>query len=219
MFSHPVYSKIKEFDFILCSSSPRRLDILRQIGFDPLVEKSQFKEDLDKAKYGSDLAKYVEDTAHLKLKEVYDRKKGEYGKGPSKGMVMLSADTVIICNNKVYEKPKSFENNVSMLKELRDQQDRGHRIEIVSSCILFKDNGDRPETRRFSCCTAIKLIDGLTDDLIREYCRSGEGLQVAGGFKIQGLGSILFDSVNGDFYNCVGLPASRVFSELVALLC
>jgi len=53
---------------------------------------------------------------------------------------------------------------------------------------------------------------------IRSYCRSGEGLEVAGGFKIQGLGAVLFDAIDGDFYNCVGLPASRVFGEICSLV-
>lgn len=216
MFNHPIHKAIKEYEFILCSSSPRRIEILQQIGFNPIVKKSNFKEDLDKANYKTDLVEYVQDTAYYKIIDVFETLQSEKEiKNNGKPLLLLSADTVILCNNKIYEKPKDFNNNVSMLKSLRDEQYKGNKIEIVTCCVILINKGnDNKVIKKFNCKSEIKLINDLNDKLIEQYCLSGEGQQVAGGFKIQGFGSILFDSINGDFYNCVGLPASKVFNQL-----
>ena len=216
-FEHPVYTAIQEYKFILCSSSPRRRDILKQIGFEPIVRKSNFKEDLDKASYdASNLVEYVADTAYHKILDVRDSLAHE----TASRLLLLSADTVIICDGEIFEKPKSYEGNVAMLQRLRAAQAAGHKINIVTCGVLMKLHAAAgvEQMSRFRSETAIHLVDGLTDAQIRSYCRSGEGLEVAGGFKIQGLGAVLFDAIDGDFYNCVGLPASRVFREICSLV-
>lgn len=215
-YEHPVYTAIRRYRFILCSSSPRRRDILRQIGFEPIVRKSNFKEDLDKASYdASRLVDYVADTAYHKLLDV----RNALGHETASPLLLLSADTVIICNGEIFEKPRSYEGNVAMLQRLRAAQAAGHKINIVTCGVLVKlGDGVVEQESRFRTQTAIHLVDGLTDAAICSYCRSGEGLEVAGGFKIQGLGAVLFDAIDGDFYNCVGLPASRVFAEICSLV-
>ena len=62
------------------------------------------------------------------------------------------------------------------------------------------------------------MINGISNEDIENYCKSEEGFEVAGGFKIQGFGSILFKGIKGDYYNCVGLPISMLFKELCSFL-
>lgn len=203
--------KIGNYKFILCSSSPRRLEILKQIGFNPLVEKSNFKEDLNKSEY-ADPIDYVRDTSYYKLVDVCENTSHD---GP---LLFLSADTVIISGDKILEKPNNFENNVKMLKTLRESQNNGEIIKIVTCCTLCKVIEGVKDIKKFDSITEIKLVDDITDEFIIEYCKSGEGLEVAGGFKIQGFGAILFKEIRGDYYNCVGLPASLVYGEIKNML-
>lgn len=220
-FEHPVYRAIGEYKFVLCSSSPRRKDILNQIGFDPIIRKSNFKEDLDKSSYSRDnLVDYVADTAYHKLLDVRSRLVEEELSPSSAPLLLLSADTVVLCDGEIFEKPGSYEGNVAMLKRLRESQKAGHKLKIVTCGVLLKldrSTGVEQESR-FRSETEIHLVDAISDEDITNYCRSGEGLEVAGGFKIQGLGAVLFDCICGDYYNCVGLPASRVFREICSLI-
>jgi septum formation protein len=215
MFNHPVHKFIKQYEFILCSNSPRRLDILKQIGFNPIIKKSNFKEDLDKSLYIGKPIDYVKDTSYFKLIDVFESIKKDK---KDKSIILLSADTVIISGDKILEKPDNYENNIKMIKTLRNLQLNGEIIKIVTCCTLLKFKNNEKIIKKFECSTEIKLIDNISDELIEQYCQSGEGLEVAGGFKIQGYGAILFDSINGDFYNCVGLPASKVFNEINDLI-
>lgn len=210
-----IYEEIKKYDLILCSSSPRRKEILTQIGFEPIIIKSNFAEDLNKSKYPNPID-YVEETSYHKLIDVYEDIHKLKGNKPK---ILLSADTVIISNNKIFEKPTNYENNVKMLKDLKNLQRSGYKIEIVTCCSILKlSKTGEITSKKFRSITEIHLSDNLTDEMIEQYCQTGEGLEVAGGFKIQGKGAILFDKINGDFYNCVGLPASLVFKEINELL-
>ncbi|TID18167.1 hypothetical protein CANINC_003908 [Pichia inconspicua] len=206
MFNHWIHKKLAndKYKVILCSSSPRRLDILKQLGINPIVEKSTFEEDFDKNNFDEPID-YVQATAREKLKDVVNRINSEK-------TIYLSADTVIICNNKIFEKPLTIEQNITMLKELFDLQRNGESIKIVTCCCLY--NSFNEKTFEFNETSLIKLSTNLSDLDIIEYCKSGEGLEVAGGFKIQGFGMILFESIQGDFYNCVGLPGRLVFEKI-----
>lgn len=213
MFNHWIHLKLLEekYEVILCSGSPRRLDILKQIGINPIVEKSNFKEDFDKNEFANKPIEYVQATAREKLNEVINRIDNN-----NKKRIYISADTVIICGGKIFEKPNSFDSNVNMLKELRDLQGKGESIKIVTCCCMH--NNTSGERNEFSETSLIKLVSNLTDSGIIDYCKSGEGLDVAGGFKIQGFGMILFEAIEGDFYNCVGLPGRIVFEKIGELI-
>jgi septum formation protein len=204
--------KLSHYDLILCSGSPRRLDILRQLGLSPRVIKSTFAEDLDKSQFDHPI-EYVAATAREKIREVHNRVISDDQVSPK---ILIAADTVIIGDGRIFEKPMDYESNVSMLKSFREIQQNGGNICIVTcGYIMFcESNEEKPIEREFRSCTEIRFIKDMSDEFIEEYCQSGEGLEVAGGFKIQGFGSVLFERIHGDYYNCVGLPASRVWGLL-----
>lgn len=205
---------LTNYQFILCSGSPRRLDILQQIGLKPIVCKSDFEENLDKSIYAGNPKGYVKETSYLKLVDVL-----EHLEDKESSKILLSADTVVVCGDKILEKPGCFDANVEMLKTLRDYQARGEKIYILTCCTLCKYvKGEEPVIVKYDSSTDIRLVDGITDAQIIDYATTGEGQEVAGGFKIQGLGAILFDRISGDYYNCVGLPASQTYFEIARLL-
>lgn len=231
MFHSKLHERLAAYEFVLCSSSPRRYELLQQVGITPRVEKSAFKEDLDKSLYEGDPYRYVSDTSFEKCQEVYSRlrrrncdtsNREANNDGHCKPLLLLSADTVITAKGEIFEKPGSYASNVAMLKTLRDHEEQGTKIEVVSGCTILKEDPSTStgnvQVRRFLSTTEIHLVKGLTDETIEEYCTSGEGQSVAGGFKIQGAGCLLFDSISGDYYNCVGLPLSLVCRELGALV-
>ena len=87
------------------------------------------------------------------------------------------------------------------------------RIHTVSTgvCICSKDR-----TEVFSNTTQVEFYE-LSDDTIRSYIDSGETCDKAGAYGIQGKGALLVEKINGDFFNVVGLPVSRIFSEIQKL--
>lgn len=211
-FNHPLYNKLDKYKFILCSSSPRRLELLQQIGINPIIKKSNFPENLNKLEYKGNEIQYVIDTSYAKLEDVYNSIEEDAN------IILLSADTVIISNGEIFEKPGNYENNVKMLKKLCYLQNEGYKIKIVTCCTLLKREDNKVSIKKFQCISEIEMIEGISNKDIENYCKSEEGFEVAGGFKIQGFGSILFKGIKGDYYNCVGLPISMLFKELCSFL-
>ncbi|KAF3152474.1 hypothetical protein TWF594_004159 [Orbilia oligospora] len=178
---------------ILASASPRRKQLLAQIGLTKLdIVPSDFAEDLDKSKYTA--IEYVLETAQEKYSD-------------DEPTLVISADT-IICSylGGIVEKPLSYQDHIDMLKQLRDSEP--HKV-ITAVCVMSPlPDGTAPgyvmDTHVEE--TIVKFDKNVTDELIESYVRTGEGADKAGGYGIQGLGTILVESVNGSYDNVVGLP-------------
>lgn len=179
---------------VLCSSSPRRLELLQQAGLDPEVIPSQFIENIPKA----DLTpqQYIQQTSLGKLNYVRDN----YTLTKS---LLISADTVVVCEGTIYEKPGTKEANLQMLTKFSDV---GY-VEVMTSVDVF--NTETNDHKSFVEVTKCFLANWLTQRDLNDYVDTLEGLQVAGGFKIQGKGALLFDKIEGDYFNIVGLPLAK----------
>lgn len=145
-------------------------------------------------------------TAEQKARNVYtatiDSPKGE----PA---LVLAADTVVSTHlGQILEKPRNEREHIAMLKTLRDQEGGWHKVytAIVAMAPLESamDPGYTMETHVEE--TAVKFDPSVTDELLVSYVRTREGADKAGGYGIQGLGSILVEKVDGTFDNVVGLP-------------
>lgn len=212
-FDHPVYQKLADYKVILCSTSPRRKDILAQLGFQFEIAESHFEENLDKSKYSVD--EYVRETATGKAKAVWNSldRRTKTGK-----ILLIAGDTVVESGGKIYEKPQDYQKNVVMLKELRDSK---NAVNVRSGVVLLLGDEKLPDGYqmvRFNDKTVVEMKNDVSDEFIELYCRTGEGLQVAGGFRIQGYGIMMMKGVKGDFYNGVGLPSTKTFDEICKLL-
>lgn len=120
--------------------------------------------------------------------------------------IILTCDTIISCNGEVFEKPMTKERQREFFWIF--QSIPGVRSDFsIDSIQSGKDN--RSVYRSFHFKIKIQGDKYIND----AYIESKEGLEVAGGFKYQGLGCLLFDSMEGDYFNVVGLPV-KVFSLL-----
>ncbi|RPB20816.1 septum formation protein, partial [Terfezia boudieri ATCC MYA-4762] len=200
----PALNLLRSRRVILASASPRRRALLAQIGLTNIeVIPSSFPETLDKSKYTP--FEYVSETAHGKCQEVYireldNKEKGEPG-------VVIAADTVIVDKDgRVLEKPKSREDHLGMLKALRDCG--GHQVLTAIVAMAPREDCVHPGYTLASHVeeTLVKFDQLVTDDLIESYVNTREGVDKAGGYAIQGLGSILIERIEGSYDNVVGLP-------------
>jgi len=108
----------------------------------------------------------------------------------------------------ILEKPRSEREHVAMLKQLRDENGGWHKVFTAVVCIapleVPVDPGYAIETHVEE--TLVKFDQSVTDGLLVSYVRTREGVDKAGGYGIQGLGSILVERIEGTFDNVVGLP-------------
>lgn len=185
---------------ILASASPRRREILQNIGIDFCVEVSEVDE--DSVVFGGDAGLYVQELALLKAASAAKRLDIKR----NKGLLVISADTVVVLDNKILGKPKNEADAKAMLKALSG---RTHSV-MTGICVFRLSDG-------FSVCEAVKtdvVFKELSDELIESYVATKEPLDKAGAYGIQGKGAILAERIEGDYFNVVGLPISRLYDIL-----
>lgn len=189
---------------ILASASPRRKQLLAQIGLTNLeIIPSTFEENLPKE--GLSPFEYVLATASGKALNVYrseidNEQKGEPG-------LIIAADTVVVSHSgEILEKPRSEVQHIKMLKDLRDGGP--HRVYTAVICITPLKSARDPgyALERAWEETIVRFDKDITDELLLAYVRTREGADKAGGYGIQGTGAILVEGIEGSFDNVVGLP-------------
>lgn len=181
---------------ILASNSPRRKEILEQVGIVyeaiPAVKEEKGTSSLPD--------QLVEELAFEKAKEVAENITGE--------AVILGADTVVVWKGKILGKPKNKEDAFSMLKQLSGTM---HEV-YTGVCIFWKKEGFEQKIRRFSVAAKVYITE-LTDSEIKAYIASGEPMDKAGSYAIQGRFAPYVEQIEGDYYNIVGLPICAVCKE------
>ncbi len=179
---------------ILASASPRRSEILKNIGLPFEVVVSDADESSISAECGPEL--YVQELALLKAAAACKKLENK------KDAVVISADTIVVSDGKILGKPEDEADAAKMLSALSGRE---HQV-ITGICVLrLKD--------AYSVCdsvlTRVKFKE-LTKDFINAYIATGEPLDKAGAYGIQGKGSLLCEKIDGDYFNVVGLPVSRL---------
>lgn len=149
---------------------------------------------------------YVLSTAEQKCRDVYQATIDDDKSEPA---LVLAADTVVSTHlGQILEKPRSEAEHFATLKMLRDQNNGWHKVytAVVAMAPLdsLMDPGYASETHVEE--TQVKFDQSVTDDLIMSYVKTREGADKAGGYGIQGVGSILVEKIDGTFDNVVGLP-------------
>ncbi|WP_352413882.1 Maf family protein [Thermus sp.] len=117
----------------------------------------------------------------------------------------VAADTAVDLDGQVLSKPRDPEENLVFLRRLSG------RSHLVHTGVYLRGKGEVLEVH-----TARVRFRALSEEEMRWYVQSGEGLDKAGGYGAQGLGMVLLEDIEGDFYTVVGLPVSRVFAWLWA---
>lgn len=213
--SLPVLNDLRNRRVILASQSPRRRQIISYLGL-PNIEiiPSNADEDLPKS-----LApfEYVLGTATKKAQAVYAQEADNEEKGEP--ALILAADTVVVdtSTGSILEKPRSEAHHVTMLRSLRDARDHKVYTALVAMAPLAsaRQPGYAMETAVEE--TSVRF-DDVSDDLILAYVRTREGADKAGGYGLQGLGSILVEKIEGSYDNVIGLPLKTTLNVIEAVM-
>ena len=174
---------------ILASSSPRRQELLRQAGIAFQVHAAHINEDQIA---GEDARDYAMRLSREKAQAVAAHYPRSY---------VLGADTIVVVDGEVLGKPKDHADAARMLRVLSA---RGHEVTTAVSLVA---PDARTETR---ACTTKVYFRELTEDEIQQYVASGEPMDKAGAYAIQGGASRWADRIEGEWSNVVGLPLSLV---------
>ena len=180
--------KVNHRKIILASSSPRRRELLKQaeIKFDICIKSVD-----ENVPEGMNPAMGAEHTAAIKAMAVAFM---------NEHAIVIGADTVVVCEGETLGKPKDKEDAIRMLRRLSGKE---HEV-ITGVCLAY---GGQYET--FHCVSKVRFFK-LSDDEIKHYVMSGEPMDKAGAYGIQGKGCTLVESIEGDYYNIVGLPIAKV---------
>jgi len=183
---------------ILASSSPRRAEILANAGLPFSVLSSA----VDESPYpGEAPAALVQRLANAKADLVTAR-----AVGPA---IILAADTVVVLDDKILGKPSSTEDARHMLQQLSG---RTHTV-LTGVALVRLPDGER---RQFIESTLVHLRP-ITDEELSSYLATGEPYDKAGAYAIQGQAGRYIPRIEGCYFNVVGLPLSRVLTELKTL--
>jgi septum formation protein len=171
------------FDLILASASPRRADLLRQIGVAFQVQTAEVPEVY---RLGERPEDYVARLSLAKASAV----------APAVNLPVLGADTVVVCDGAVLEKPRDAEHAQAMLLSLA-----GRRHQVMTGVALVAQAAIEQRV----VVTQVSF-GPITAAQAAAYWRSGEPADKAGGYAIQGLGAVFVAGIEGSFSNVVGLP-------------
>ncbi len=186
---------------ILASRSPRRIELMREAGFAPRVIPAEIDE---APRAGEPPAALVERLATSKARAVAQR-------AGDAGEIVLAADTIVVLDGAILGKPTDEADARRMLRALSG---RTHQV-MTGVCIARV--GDAGAASSFVETTDVAFYP-LEDAEIEKYVATGEPLDKAGAYGIQGAGGrMLVHHIAGDFYNVVGLPIARVVRALRAL--
>lgn len=187
--------------FILASASPRRQQLLRQLGFDPLC----IPVDIDEQPFeGETPAALVARLAFQKAERCLQLRLQKDKPAAGNGVVVLGADTVIDLDGEVLGKPQSQSDGLSMLQRLADRE---HSV-LTGVCVLragFSSIDSAPQKNQICIATRLRL-GPVSEAQAHAYWQSGEPADKAGGYAIQGLGAQFVAYLSGSYSNVVGLP-------------
>ena len=174
---------------VLASASPRRKDLLEEIGMDFIVHPSDFEEK-DKHLTPEELAIH---NALGKAQNVARHYKNS---------IIIGVDTVVAFEEHQINKPKDKEDAKEILRLLSNTTHK-----VVSGLCVMDSEGKKVIT---IVETTLITMDRLDEEIIEGYVNSGEGEDKAAGYAIQGKGALFVKKIEGDYFNVVGLPIYRL---------
>ena len=174
-------------NIILASGSPRRRELLGLFGHPFQVHPADIDETMDPAK------KPFDEVARLSREKALavPREAGD---------IVVAADTIVVCDDKILGKPKSEEEAKAMLRLLS-----GRAHQVMTGCTVLC--GDKAET--FTEVTQVHFR-ALSEKEIDRYVATKEPMDKAGAYGIQGGGALFCEALEGDYYNVMGLPVCRL---------
>ncbi len=200
----PANERIISPSVILASGSPRRRELLSSLGLTFSVQPSDFDESSVKE---SDPAKLVVELSYHKARSVLEEisEKTIRSDDEVNDVLIIGSDTVVVLDGDVLGKPRDPKHAREMLMRLQGRQ---HTV-YTGLCVLFVSTGMSVVSRTAFEATKV-FMNPLSDETISRYVETGEPLDKAGAYAIQGLGSTLISGIEGDYFTVVGLPLQRL---------
>lgn len=181
---------------ILASASPRRRELLKQAGFSFEVMVSQADETI------------TEKTPEAMVKELSGRKARAVAQALAKGNLVIGADTLVVMDGRILGKPTDEIDAFRMLKELS-----GHTHQVYTGVTLLGETDEGRVEKVFVEKTDVTMYP-MTDEEIQAYIGTGEPMDKAGAYGIQGRAAVFVKEIKGDYNNVVGLPIARLYQEI-----
>ena len=177
---------------ILASASPRRRELLAQIGLDFTVLPASGEEKLTK-QIPSEI---VEELSSQKAEAVAEQ---------IPDAIIIGADTVVCQDGEIMGKPKDEADALRMLRQLQGEM---HSV-FTGVTLIVKENGSVISKQTFSQETRVYLY-AMTDEEIQDYIATGEPMDKAGAYGVQSRGALFVERIDGDFFNVMGLPVEQL---------
>ena len=188
---------------ILASASPRRRELLAQIGLEFTVMPSDVEENPEST-LPQDI---VIELSKEKARDVW----GKIGQDDTGDSLVISADTVVSIEGEILGKPRDEEDAARMLGLLSGKE---HQV-YTGVTMIWIDGEGRQEEYSFYVCTGV-LMYRMNRAEIMEYVCSGEPMDKAGAYAVQGRAAAYIKSIRGEYSNVVGLPTGRLYQEMKA---
>ncbi|GAA4299553.1 Maf family protein [Anaerocolumna aminovalerica] len=186
------------YKIILASGSPRRKEIFEQIGIDFSVVISEDEEVIQKSRPDE----IVEELATKKACSV--------AADMEEGTIVIGADTMVALDGQVMGKPKNEQDAKDMIGKL---QGKKHQV-YTGVCAVIKEIGKEERIIRFVQCTDVWVYP-MTEEQIDAYVATGEPMDKAGAYGIQGKFAVHIEKVEGEYLNIVGFPISKLYQTLM----
>lgn len=186
---------------ILASASPRRTELLKQAGIAHIIMPAT----CDEQTSATQPEQYVMELAERKATDVL----ACYVKDHSgESVIVIGSDTVVSVDGKILGKPKTEEEAFTMLSSL---QNHTHQV-YTGVAVLENKNGK--ETKKVFCEQSDVEVYPMTKEEILSYIKTGDCMDKAGAYGVQGHFAIYIKGIHGDYNNIVGLPIARLYQEL-----
>lgn len=187
-------NNLEQYRIILASGSPRRQELLKELGIPFEIVIKDFDESYPSDLSGAEIARFL---AHSKAKQLE--------KKISENEIVITADTIVWCNNKLLGKPSDYNNAIYMLNEIS-----GNTHEVITGVCLYS----LCKEKIFSVSTKV-TFEPLSEEEIRYYVNKFKPYDKAGAYGIQEwIGLAACSHIEGSYPNVVGLPVQSLYKEL-----
>ncbi len=192
-------SKIFKPSYVLASKSPRRIQLLKQIGFKFISIDSRIKELSNRYYNPIKLIKYNSEAKSRKVAEKFTNN------------IIIGADTIVVLNNEILNKPGNLSEAVKFLRALSNTK------HLVYTGINILNTGKKTELFIYEK-TSVYFRE-LNDEEIKYYVKNHKPLDKAGAYGIQDdFGCLFIEKIIGDYYNIMGLPLVSLYKSLLKII-
>jgi septum formation protein len=188
--------KLKNYNVILASGSPRRQQFFKELDLDFIIQIKEIEEKFPKHLKGAEITDFL---ANLKSQAFTNLTEKD---------LLITSDTIVWLENKALGKPKNKQEAYTMLKELS-----GKKHEVITSISIRNNN-----FQKIINDTTVVYFKEISDKEITYYINNYNPYDKAGAYGIQEwIGFIAIDKMEGSYFNVVGLPVHKLFKELMNL--